>query len=114
MPQYHDQVFHVNEGLLPYIAARSWLDPQLDHFSSEIPRIRYSIFKTRFLRAFPDAQLSYAAWMKITDDFVKAESDAVLEAGLRKLPSEIYQLRHDELCHKLKERRDHIPAAMAD
>jgi hypothetical protein len=44
---------------------------------------------------------------------VKAETDAVFEAGLRRLPPEIYRLRHDELLNKLKKRRDNLPAAMA-
>lgn len=114
VPRDRDQVFHVNQGLLPTIAARSWLDPQLDHFEGDIPRIKYSIFKTRFLRAFPDAQMSYERWMQITNEFVKAETDAVLEAGLRRLPKESYNLRHTELLNKLKQRRDNIPAAMAE
>ncbi|QKJ29254.1 hypothetical protein HQ865_05630 [Mucilaginibacter mali] len=114
VPRDRDQVFHVNQGLLPTIAARSWLDPQLDHFEGDIPRIKYSIFKTRFMRAFPDAQMSYERWMEITNEFVKAETDAVLEAGLRRLPKESYNLRHTELLNKLKRRRDNIPAAMAE
>jgi hypothetical protein len=112
VPRDRDQVFHVNEGLFPSIAALPWIDPVLENFDGEIPRIKYSIFKTRFMKAFPDSQIGYDEWMKITNEFVKAETDAVLEAGLKRLPKETYDMRHAELFRKLKQRRDHVPAAM--
>lgn len=113
VPRDRDQVFHVTEGLFPSIAALPWIDPLLDNFDGQIPRVKYSIYKTRFMKAFPDLQFSYADWMKAANDFVKAETDEVLEAGLRRLPKETYVMRHDELFSKLKLRRDNIPAAMS-
>lgn len=114
VPRDRDQVFHITQGLFPSIASLPWIDPMLDNFSGNIPRVKYSIYKTRFMQAFPDGQLSYAEWMKTAKDFVKAENDEVLEAGLRRLPKEIYAMRHTELFQKLKQRRDHIPAAMSE
>jgi len=113
VPRDRDQVFHLSEGLIPSIAALPWINPLLDDFEGDIPRIKYSIFKSRFLNAYPDAQLSYEDWMRIANAFVKAETDEVLEAGLKRLPVEVYKLRHDELLGKLKQRRDNIPAAIS-
>jgi len=112
VPRDRDQVFHVNQGIFPTIAARSWIDPMLDNFNGRIPRIRYSLYKTRYIKCFPDAQFNYEDWMKIVNDFVQAETDSVLEAGLQRLPPENYRLRHDQLLRQLKQRRDNIPAAM--
>ena len=112
VPRDRDQVFHVNEGVVPSLAALSWISPTLDHFEGNIPRVKYSLFKTRFIQPYPDAQISYADWMRIANNFVKDETDAVLEAGLKRLPPEVYKLRYQELLTKLKQRRDHIPAAM--
>ncbi|WP_442590983.1 BamA/TamA family outer membrane protein [Pedobacter sp. AW31-3R] len=112
VPRDRDQVFHLSEGLFPSIAALPWISPLLDDFEGEIPRVRFSMFKTRFMNAFPDAQLPEEEWIKIASDFVAAETDEVLEAGLRRLPEEVYRLRHDELFKKLKARRDHIPEAI--
>ncbi|WP_342646033.1 BamA/TamA family outer membrane protein [Mucilaginibacter sp. CSA2-8R] len=112
VPRDRDQVFHVNEGIIPSLAALSWISPTLDHFDGNIPRVKYSLFKTRFIQPYPDAQISYQDWMRIANDFVKNETDAVLEAGLKRLPPEVYQLRHQELLDKLKQRRNHIPAAI--
>lgn len=114
VPRDRDQVFHVTQGLFPVIASQPWLDPMLEDFTADIPRVKYSIYKTRFMKAFPDAQISYTDYMKIVDDFVRAESDDVLEAGLKRLPVENYRLRHDELFTILKKRRDNIPAAMRE
>lgn len=114
VPRDRDQVFHVTEGLFPSIAALPWIDPMLENFDGEIPRVKYSLYKTRFMKAFPDLQFSYEEWMKAAHEFVKAETDEVLEAGLKRLPVETYRMRHDELFRKLKQRRDHIPAAMSE
>lgn len=112
VPRDRDQVFHVNQGLFPSVAALPWVDPLLGDFTGKLSGVKYSLFKTRFMNAYPDAQLSYTAYMRVVNDFVKAETDEVLEAGLRLLPAEIYPVRHDELLAILKKRRANIPAAM--
>lgn len=112
IPRDRDQVFRVAEGFFPKLAKRRWIAPTLQGFSGEIDDVRYSLFKTRFINAFPAAQYSYPEWKRITGDFVKAVTDSVLEEGLKRLPSEAYLARHVELLRKLKERRDNIPAAM--
>ncbi|MDT3403571.1 BamA/TamA family outer membrane protein [Mucilaginibacter terrae] len=112
VPRDRDQVFHLSEGVLPSLAAVSWISPTLDHFDGEIPRVKYSLFKTRFMQVYPDMQITHAEWMRIANEFIKAETDEVLEAALKRLPPEVYKLRHDVLLAKLKKRRDNIPAAM--
>ncbi|MGN8068792.1 BamA/TamA family outer membrane protein [Mucilaginibacter sp. 22184] len=114
VPRDRDQVFHVNQGLFPSIAALPWIDPLLGNFKGDLSGAKYSLFKTRFMKQFPDAQISYDDWMRIANDFVKVETDEVLEAGLKRLPKETYDLRHQELLSILKKRRDNIPAAMAE
>ena len=114
VPRDRDQVFHVNQGLFPSVAALPWINPMFGNFEGEIASIKYLLYKTKFLNAYPDAQLSFADYMRIVNAFVKAETDEVLESGLRRLPPEIYRLRHDELLAKLKLRRDNISAAMKE
>ncbi|OOQ57812.1 BamA/TamA family outer membrane protein [Mucilaginibacter pedocola] len=112
IPRDRDQVLHVQEGIGPSIAAVSWINPLLDDFDGDIPRPKYSLAKTRFIQPYPDFQFSYEDWMQAAREFVKAENDSVLFNALRRLPAEIYRIRHAELYEKLKKRRDHIPAAM--
>jgi hypothetical protein len=112
VPRDRDQVFHINNGLFPWVASLPWINPALEDYDPKIPRVKYSFFKTRFMKAYPDAQISYSDWMRVTNEFVNAETDEVLEEALKRLPAEIYQLRHDELYAKLRERRNSIPRAM--
>jgi hypothetical protein len=114
VPRDRDQAMHTRDGVVPGIAALPWIDPQIDNFGGDIPRVKYSLFKTRFTQMYPSSQYSYAEWMQISNDFVKAETDAVIEESVRRLPKGVYAMRHDELVSKLKKRRDHIPAAMAE
>lgn len=114
VPRDRDQVFHVSQGVFPKMAALPWVNPLFDNFEGDIPRVKYSIYKSRFLNQYPDAQLSKAEWMKLAEEFVSAETDEVLEKGLKRLPPEIYSIRHAELLESLKKRRDNIPKAMSD
>ncbi|MFD0764579.1 BamA/TamA family outer membrane protein [Mucilaginibacter lutimaris] len=114
VPRDRDQVFHVTEGLFPSIASLPWLDPTLEDFEGKIPRVKWSVYKTRFIKAYPDAQISYEDWMQCARDLVAAENDSVLLAGLKRLPKEIYDLRGAMLFGKLKQRRNNIPAAMSE
>jgi len=114
IPRDRDQVFHVNQGLFPGIASLPWIDPVLGNFSSDIPRVKYSLFKTRFIQQYMDSQFSFEEWMSVVQEFVKAENDTVLETALGRLPKELYAIRTKELLGKLKKRRDCIPEAMAE
>jgi hypothetical protein len=114
VPRDRDQVFHVSQGLFPSIAMLPWVNPLFDNFQGDIPRVKYSIFKSRFLNSYPDAQLREEEWMKIAQEFVGSQTDEVLEQALKRMPPEIYAIRHKELLAKLKKRRDNIPQAMSD
>jgi hypothetical protein len=112
VPRDRDQVFHLEQGLFPNIAALPYINPLLGDFRADITGPNYWLFKTRFVNAYPDAQIGYERFTQIVNEFVAAETDAVLEAGLRRLPKEVYGMRHDELLNKLKARRNGIPKAM--
>lgn len=111
VPRDRDQVFHVEEGLFPDIAALPYVNPALGDFTYT-PNYRFGIFKTRFINPYPNAQMTHEQWMRIANEFVAAETDEVLEAALRRLPGDTYQMGHDVLLAKLKARRALIPVTM--
>jgi hypothetical protein len=113
VPRDRDQVFHVMQGALPTIATASWLDPVLGNFEGNIPRIKYSLFKTRFLQAYPGGQLNHDDYMRIVNQFVKDENDEVLLSAVKRLPGN-FGKRDSLFLAILKNRRDHIPAAMEE
>src|SRR5258708_2021537 len=113
VPRDRDQAMYINQGVIPWIGSRDWVGPYLQTFGGEIRDIRYSLITTEWFNRFPSSRISYAEWMKVVNDFCAVETDAVLEAGLKRLPKEAYKLRHDQLLSQLKERRGNLPAAMS-
>ena len=58
------------------------------------------------------SQLNHEQWMAITNDFIAAINDSVLETALLRLPEASYKIGHDALLNKWKERRSNLAAAM--
>ena len=112
VPRDRDQVFHLTQGLIPKFASRDYILPTLRNFDHDIEDVKWVLFKTRFVNAYPEFQISRDDWKKQAEQFKQAITDSVLETALRRLPQTAYDLRHDVLFKKLKSRRDKIPSAM--
>lgn len=112
VPRDRDQVFHLTQGLIPKFASREYILPTLRNFGTDLHDPKWIIYKSSFVNAYPSFQFSEEEWMKEAERFRTVVTDSVLELALRRLPKSAYDLRHDELLHKLKVRRDLLPAAM--
>jgi hypothetical protein len=111
IPRDRDQAFYRNEGLFPSVASQKSIAPFLRGFRPKIKAsneffINGKNLDNRFLN-----QLDRDQWMKQTNEFVAALTDSVLDASLKKLPQTSYQIRHDELFDKMKQRRGNIANA---
>jgi len=113
VPRDRDQAMYLNTGVIPWIASRDWVGPYLQTFNGKIRDIRYSFISSEFLDRFPYQRITYEEWMKVVNDFCAKETDAVLEEGLKRLPKEVYKLKHDRLFNTLRERRANLPATMS-
>ena len=114
IPRDRDQAFYKNEGVIPSIASRKWIAPYLKGFNSEIKLGNSFFFEGRKLNGRFFVSLDYNRWMQLTNKFIAAISDTVMETALLRLPPEVYKLRHDELMQKMKARRSHFAKAMSD
>jgi oligoribonuclease NrnB/cAMP/cGMP phosphodiesterase (DHH superfamily) len=112
IPRDRDQALYRNEGYIPRMASRKWIAPFLTGFRSDIKRGNYFFFNGRKLNARFLIQFDHDRWMKLTNDFVALLTDDVLEAALKRLPPEVYVMKHDELLQKMKQRRANMPKAM--
>ncbi|MBA4167305.1 MAG: BamA/TamA family outer membrane protein, partial [Chitinophagaceae bacterium] len=112
VPRDRDQVFHVTEGLFPKIASRPWLVPMLHDFNGKIKGVRGFFIESNAMNKRFLSRFNHDEWMKITNDFVAAMTDSVLETALLQLPAASYKISHDELIRKWKERRKNLPDAM--
>ncbi len=112
IPRDRDQVFYINEGLVPEIATRPWLLWFMQGFSGKLRNINDFMWESRQLNGRFLNQFSYENWMSITHEFANNITDSVLETALQKLPPSVYAIRHDLLLRTLKTRRDDLPAEM--
>ena len=112
VPRDRDQVFHLSEGVFPKIASLPWIAPFLHNFSGRIRKTNAFFTVSNQLNKRFLNQFTYEEWMKTTREFAAAMTDSVLETALQQLPGQSYQLRHDVLLKKWKERRDGLPKAM--
>lgn len=112
VPRDRDQVIHLTQGLFPKLASSGFILPTLRDFDANISHVKWVLFKTRFVNAYPEMQFSREEWKKQAEKFSSQVTDSVLEAGLLRLPQPSYDLRHDVLLSKFKSRRDKLPDAM--
>lgn len=112
VPRDRDQALKVNNGIIPWLVSRSWLMPTFQGFQGNIPSVKYSLYKHRFVYPTPEFQFSRKEWDKVVAQFVAAITDSVIMESLNRLPYNIHAIRNEQLLLTMKERRDHIPAAM--
>lgn len=112
VPRDRDQVFFVNQGILPRKVAKTELLSFLKGFGPEITDVNHFFFNGRKLDQRFLIGISYARWMVLTREAVASLSDAVLIKALQALPQSSYRLRSAELLRSLRSRRDGLPQAM--
>jgi hypothetical protein len=113
IPRDRDQAFYMNQGVFPHYASMPWVVPILQGFEGKIKHPKYSLKEGAFLGSRPALQMTYDRWMNITNEFIAAIPDEVIEKALLQLPPASWQRGHEKLLATLKERRDNIPAAMS-
>ena len=112
IPRDRDQVFHVTQGIIPKMASRDYVLPTLRNFDPNIDDVKWVLFKTRFVNAYPQFQFSRAEWKEQAEKFRQAVTDSVIQLALNQLPQSSYQLRYEHLYKNLRSRRDKVPEVM--
>ncbi|MEO5591841.1 MAG: BamA/TamA family outer membrane protein, partial [Chitinophagaceae bacterium] len=114
VPRDRDQVFYINQGLLPSILALPWILPKFQGFGGHIRNINTFSFNARLIDGLYTNQLSYEDWVNNTQHAVTALSDSVIEAALHKMPAAVYDASHTKLFDQLKKRRQDMLRVMPD
>jgi len=105
IPRDRDQVFFINEGVLPRMASRAWIMPKIQGFRSYIRDVNRFNFNARYFdRSFLN-ELEEKEWKEISEKFVNSMTDEVIEKSIRQLPPEIFSLSGASIIEKLKARR---------
>ncbi len=115
LPRDRDQPFFVSSGLLPFIARKPWISPQVQGFRSKAINIKTYNFNAKNIdRAFL-AELNKEDWKKAVDEFLPLMTDELIERALQLQPPAIRALpRNQEIIKKLKERRKYFAGEMME
>ncbi len=114
VPRDRDQVFYINQGLLPSIAALPWIQPKLQGFGGHIRDINTFTFNARLIDGIFTNQLSYEDWKNSTDHAVTSLTDSVIDAALQKMPATVYNASHQKLSEQLQQRRQELLRVMPE
>ncbi len=112
IPQDRDQAFAKYDGVMLYVARQS--APQLTNFGSKYPYIAGATWNGRDLDRRLLVGLGWPVWESAAIRLQSALSDEAIDAAVRSLPPEHYQLQGAWLVSALRSRRDHLLEAAQD
>ncbi|MEH0158693.1 BamA/TamA family outer membrane protein [Limibacter armeniacum] len=114
IPRDRDQVFFINEGILPKIASRKWALPKLEGFNDEIRWPEGLAFNARYFDRSFLSEASEEEWIAEADSLKARLTDASIEKAVAEWPDTVQALVGSETVRKLKARRDKIPEYAAE
>jgi Omp85 superfamily domain len=108
IPRDRDQAFFISTGLLPYMASRPWIAPQLQGFRAKAKNINVYNFNARNFDRNYMAELTEADWKNAAEHFINAITDELIEEALKLQPKEIQKYSGAGIIAKLKERKKYF------
>ncbi|UKJ06050.1 BamA/TamA family outer membrane protein [Solitalea lacus] len=112
VPRDRDQVFYLNNGVIPKIASQRWLFPFLQGFNDEVRNVNTFFWKARLLDGRFLTALSQQYWSQTTHQFETTVTDSLLNYALKQMPASAYSLRHQQLFSVLQKRRSNLVSEM--
>jgi len=114
IPKDRDQVFFVNQGLIPRIASNPALVPELQGFRAHAKNIKtFNRPARNFDRNFL-TELDEKDWRHAVDSFLSTMTDPVIEKALQQQPNEVQHFSAPEIIATLKQRRNYFKKEMMD
>lgn len=108
IPRDRDQVFFVNQGILPRIASRKWVMPKLQGFDYRVRDVNTFMNNARYFDRSFLTEPSLEQWVAMADSLKEELTDEVIARALANWPKEIYRLTAPEVEAKLKARREKL------
>ena len=114
IPKDRDQVFFINQGILPKLAATPSLVPEIQGFRAHAKNIKtFNRSARNFDRTFL-TELDQNEWKQTVDSFLSTMSNNVIETALDQQPNEIQHFNAQKIISTLKERRKYFAAEMME
>jgi hypothetical protein len=109
LPRDRDQVYFVNQGLIPNVASREWILPKIQGFDGTLRNVNTFMFNGRYFDRSFLQELPRAEWVALARELQTRLSDSVIEAALRRLPDSVYQSSGPTIASLLKAHRNALP-----
>jgi hypothetical protein len=112
VPRDRDQVFFVNQGILPHFAGAAWATPQVQGFRAKARNILTYNFNARnFDRNYLN-ELTAKDWSEAVDEALSRLTDSLLDVALKLQPASVQPYSAARILETLKERRKFFKAEM--
>ncbi|WP_299826040.1 BamA/TamA family outer membrane protein [uncultured Pontibacter sp.] len=108
VPRDRDQIFFINEGIIPKIGSRKWIMPKFQGFDSEIRDIEGFNFNARYFDRLFLIELDEEDWKREIAFVQQALTDELIQRAVRRMPANIYAESGDELVRKMIARRNNL------
>jgi len=105
IPRDRDQVFFINEGIIPKIASRKWAIPKLEGFDEEVRWAPGISQNARFFDRSFLSELDWTAWEEQITFLQKNLTDEVIAEALSAWPDDMQKLTSERVSTGLKARR---------
>jgi hypothetical protein len=104
IPRDRDQAFFVNEGFIPWIAARKWLLPKIQGFTEFTENMEGQSFNARYFDRSFLTQSSWVEWERQIDSLQILLTPENIDSAMQSFPREVYLLCSPETARILKAR----------
>ncbi|UXX80572.1 metallophosphoesterase [Reichenbachiella carrageenanivorans] len=108
IPRDRDQVFFINDGILPKIASRKWAMPKIEGFNENMRWAPGFNFNARYFDRIFMNEPDRDEWQQMIQLIQDSLTDEVIENAIRKWPENVYALSGERTVATLKARRDHL------
>ena len=114
IPKDRDQVFFINQGVIPKFARMPSLIPELQGFRAHAKNIKtFNRAARNFDRTFL-TELDQNVWKHAVDSFLSTMTDPVIGNALQRQPDEIQNFSANKIINTLKDRRKYFEGEMME
>lgn len=108
IPRDRDQVFFLNQGIVPWFAARRWALPKVEGFDERMRWAPGFNHNARYFDRTFMTEADWAVWEKEVYHLQESLTDSVIESAIATWPDTIFALTGAHTIHVLKARRDDL------
>jgi len=108
IPRDRDQAFFVNEGIIPWIAARKWLLPKIQGFEEYTENMEGQSFNARYFDRSLLTQSSWDEWQRQIDSLRVLLTPEKIDSAMHAFPREVYPVCGPKTTRILKARLENL------